>query len=173
MSTVQGPSAPSATEDLPPPYASVVGNTPYGFVVPGSDTYTAAGPYPAPKQFTAPGVYPHPAPGVYPHPVTSAQPLHGDRPPAPPGVPVGLVLPPAVGSEPTTINCFNCGKTVTTRVNFTTGWHTHLVAGSVCMVTMICSLCCMGLIPYCFDTFKDAEHYCPNCNAFVGKSTKC
>lgn len=138
MSTLnQGPSAPNASEDLPPPYSTVVGNTQYGFVVPSGENVPAAGPYPAPKQFTAPGIYPHPAPGVYPTiSVTSAQPQHGEGPPVPPGVPVGLVIPPAVGSEPTTVNCFNCGKTVTTRVTFTTGWHTHLVAGSVCVVTM-------------------------------------
>lgn len=139
MSSTQGPSAPNASEDLPPPYSAVVGNPQYGFVAPGGDSFPAAGPYATPKQFTAPGVYPHPAPGVYPHPsisVTSVQPTLGDGPPPPPGLPVGLVLPPAVGSEPTTVNCFNCGKTVTTRVNFTTGWHTHAIAGSVCVVTM-------------------------------------
>ncbi|KAF9801289.1 hypothetical protein SFRURICE_000383 [Spodoptera frugiperda] len=164
----------SAPEDLPPPYSAVVGNPQYGFVAPGGEPYTAAGgayPHPqAPKQYTAPGVYPHPTITV-----TNTQPQAGDMgPPQPPGpVPVGIVLPPAVGTEPTTITCFNCGKVVTTRVTYTTAWHTHLVAGSVCVITMICSLCCLGLVPYCFDTFKDAEHYCPNCNTFIGKSSKC
>lgn len=166
MATNQIPSA-SAPEDLPPPYSAVVGN--YGFVAPGGQPISSdAYPHPqAPKQFTAPGVYPHPQVTV-----TSVQPQLAGVPP-PPGVPIGVVLPPAVGTEPTTITCYNCGKVVTTRVTYTTAWHTHLVAGSVCVITMFCSLCCLGLVPYCFDTFKDAEHYCPNCNTFVGKSNKC
>ncbi|XP_038206812.1 lipopolysaccharide-induced tumor necrosis factor-alpha factor homolog [Zerene cesonia] len=157
--------APTAPDDLPPPYSAVVGNPPYGFVVP-------TGAYPAgsqfPKSFTAPGVYPHPPA------VNITQPQAGDMPsPAGMSVPVGVVIPAAVGSEPTTVTCYNCGKVVTTRVTYTTAWHTHLVAGSVCIITMACSLCCLGLVPYCFDTFKDAEHYCPNCSTFIGKSNKC
>ncbi|CAK1583668.1 unnamed protein product [Parnassius mnemosyne] len=156
----------SGPNDLPPPYSAVVGNPQYGFVAPPGEP-TPAGVYPQPKQFTATGVYPHP-PNV-----TNAQPQPGLVGPSPSGVPIGLVLPPAVGTEPTTVTCFNCGKVVTTRVTYTTAWHTHLVAGSICLMTMVCSLCCLGLIPYCFDNFKDAEHYCPNCNTFIGKTTKC
>ncbi|XP_068619177.1 lipopolysaccharide-induced tumor necrosis factor-alpha factor homolog [Battus philenor] len=158
--------APGAN-DLPPPYSAVVGNPQYGFVSPQGEPIPTGG-YQLPKQFTAPGVYPHP-------PNISAQPQPGLMGPAPTSasVPVGIVLPPAVGTEPTTITCFNCGKVVTTRVTYTTAWHTHLVAGSICVTTMVCSLCCLGLIPYCFDNFKDAEHYCPNCNTFIGKSAKC
>ncbi|XP_053613273.1 lipopolysaccharide-induced tumor necrosis factor-alpha factor homolog [Plodia interpunctella] len=171
MATNPGPPAPgpSAPDDLPPPYSAVVGNPHYGFVAPPGEPFSApAGPYPQPKQFTPTGVYPHP-----PNIVTSSQPQAGSMPPPPPGMPVNILVPPAVGTEPTTINCFNCGKVVTTRVVYTTAWHTHLVAGSICVITMVCSLCCLGLVPYCFDTFKDAEHYCPNCNTFIGKSNKC
>lgn len=133
MATNQGPTATaSAPEDLPPPYSAVVGNPQYGFVAPPSEPIPS-GPYtqPPPKQFTAPGVYPHP-PAI----VTSTQPQMGGIPPPPPGVPIGVVLPPAVGTEPTTVTCFNCSKVVTTRVVYTTAWHTHLVAGSVCVITM-------------------------------------
>ncbi|KPJ18207.1 Lipopolysaccharide-induced tumor necrosis factor-alpha factor-like [Papilio machaon] len=165
------PSAPVVTSgpnDLPPPYSAVVGNPQYGFVAPPAEPMPAGGVYPQPKQFTATGVYPHP-PGI------TAQPQPGLMAAAPSGasVPVGIVLPPAVGTDPTTITCYNCGKVVTTRVTYTTAWHTHLVAGSICVTTMVCSLCCLGLIPYCFDNFKDAEHYCPNCNTFIGKNSKC
>ncbi|CAH0728450.1 unnamed protein product, partial [Brenthis ino] len=156
--------------DLPPPYSAVVGNPQYGFVLPsGQPNLGPEGSFPQPKQFTAPGVYPHPTV------VTTAQPQVGNVPPPPPGisVPVGVIMPPAVGTEPTTVTCFSCGKVVTTRVTYTTAWHTHFVAGSICIITMVCSLCCLGLVPYCFDTFKDAEHYCPNCSTFIGKSNKC
>lgn len=133
MANISGPSATApAPEDLPPPYSAVVGNPQYGFVAPGGESFTpAAGPYPHPKQFTAPGVYPHPTITV-----TNTQPQAGDMVPPQPPMPVGIVLPPAVGTEPTTINCFNCGKVVTTRVTYTTAWHTHLVAGSICVITM-------------------------------------
>ncbi|XP_059053249.1 lipopolysaccharide-induced tumor necrosis factor-alpha factor homolog [Achroia grisella] len=170
MASNQGP-GPSAPEDLPPPYSAVVGNPQYGFVAPSGEPFQAPGDvylHQQPKQFTATGVYPHPV-----NIVTNTQPHPGSVPPPPPGVPVSIVVPPAVGTEPATINCFNCGKVVTTRVTYTTAWHTHLVAGSICVITMMCSLCCLGLVPYCFDTFKDAEHYCPNCNTFIGKSNKC
>lgn len=131
MASNQGPSA-SAPEDLPPPYSAVVGNPQYGFFAPsGEPLATAPHTHPPPKQFTATGVYPHP-----PTIVTSAQPQMGGVPPPPPGVPIGVVLPPAVGTEPTTVTCFNCSKVVTTRVTYTTAWHTHLVAGSVCVITM-------------------------------------
>lgn len=133
MASQQGPplAAPTAPEDLPPPYSAVVGNPQYGFVAPGG-AMGDPGMYTAPKQFTPQGVYPHPTITV-----TSAPPMgDGSMPPPPPGAPLGLVLPPSVGSEPTTINCFNCGKTVTTRVAYTTAWHTHLVAGSICVITM-------------------------------------
>lgn len=135
MDTNQGSSnIPSAPNDLPPPYSAVVGNPQYGFVAPPSEPHPGVGSYLPPKQFTAPGVYPHP-----PSIVTSTQPHLGDAPGGPGpsmAVPVGIVLPQAVGSEPTTITCFNCGKVVTTRVTYTTAWHTHLVAGSVCVITM-------------------------------------
>ncbi|XP_047994176.1 lipopolysaccharide-induced tumor necrosis factor-alpha factor homolog [Leguminivora glycinivorella] len=160
--------APSAPSDLPPAYSEVIGNPQYGFVAPEGSFADPHAAYQPPKSFTPAGVYPHPPSGA-----TTAQPQAGVPPPGAVPVPVGIVLPQAVGSEPTTITCFNCGKVVTTRVTYTTAWHTHLVAGSVCVITMVCSLCCLGLVPYCFDTFKDAEHYCPNCNTFVGKSTKC
>lgn len=170
MANIQGPGAGASApvEDLPPPYSAVVGNPQYGFVAPGGEPHVpVTGPYPQAKQFTAPGVYPHPTITV-----TTTQPYAGDMPPPPPGVPVGIILPPAVGTEPTTITCFNCNKVVTTRVTYTTSWHTHLLAASVCVTTMVCSLCCLGLVPYCFDTFKDAEHYCPNCNTYIGKRSK-
>lgn len=124
--TNMGPSAPN---DLPPPYSSVVGNPQYGFVVPPSESKPHVN-TPPPKQFTAPGVYPHPPV------VMSTQPQAGDAAVGPGGVAVGIVLPQQVGSEPTTITCFNCGKVVTTRVAHTTAWHTHLVAGSICIITM-------------------------------------
>ncbi|CAG9132899.1 unnamed protein product [Plutella xylostella] len=170
MAANQGPSMPaSAPEDLPPPYASVVGNQQYyGFVPPGGPaTVTEPGMYPHQKFYTPPGVYPHPPSGV-----TMMQPQSSAAPPPPPGA-VAVVVSQPVGNEPATVTCFNCNKVVTTRVTYTTAWHTHLVAGSVCVVTMVCSLCCLGLVPYCFDTFKDAEHYCPNCNTFIGKNNKC
>lgn len=121
--------------DLPPPYSAVVGNQPYGFVVPPAEGYvpTEPGAYPYPKTFTAPGVYPHPTAPVHVTPISTA----GDVPPAPPGVPIGMVMPmPNVGSEPTTVTCYNCSKVVTTRVVYNTAWHTHLVAGSICVLTM-------------------------------------
>lgn len=117
--------------DLPPPYSAVVGNAQYGFVVPGGEPHNTTEPptQPYPKTFTAPGVYPHPNVSVTVGPLPSSA-----APPPPMAVPV--MMGPAVGSEPTTITCFNCNKVVTTRVTYSTAWHTHLVAGSICVITM-------------------------------------
>lgn len=124
--------APSAPTDLPPAYSDVVGSPHYGFVAPEGSFQDPNAAYQPPKGFTAPGVYPHPPGGA-----TVVQPVAGPAVgPGPAPVPLGIVMPQAVGSEPTTITCFNCGKVVTTRVTYTTAWHTHLVAGSVCVITM-------------------------------------
>lgn len=134
-----GASAPGP-EDLPPPYSAVVGNPQYGFVMQGAD-----GMYPPPagypqepmvKAYTAPGVYPHPPAAMVTQPLPNALPPHPPGPGAP-GQPQPIaILLPECGREPFTVTCYSCSKIVTTKVKYNTAWHTHLIAGTVCVITM-------------------------------------
>uniref|UniRef100_A0A7E4VDJ8 LITAF domain-containing protein n=1 Tax=Panagrellus redivivus TaxID=6233 RepID=A0A7E4VDJ8_PANRE len=63
---------------------------------------------------------------------------------------------PYVGRESTTLVCPACKATVSTQVRYTN-----------CTFTYMMSLFLFG-IPLCFNAFKDACHYCPKCNAFIG-----
>ena len=64
---------------------------------------------------------------------------------------------------PTTLNCPNCKKRITTIVSYETGLFTYLAAGGVCFFC-----CCLAVIPCLMDTFKDAFHHCPKCNMMIG-----
>lgn len=38
-----------------------------------------------------------------------------------------------------------------------------------CLIIVIISSCwCCSCIPYCADSFQNADHYCPNCNTYIG-----
>jgi len=54
-------------------------------------------------------------------------------------------------------------RLVSTRVSYRTGRFTHLAA------LVLCLICCpCGIVPYCLEECQDAEHYCPNCQQFIG-----
>ncbi|CAO1361968.1 unnamed protein product [Diamesa tonsa] len=136
--------------------------------------------------------YPHPSPQVYPQVYPNAYPqaLPGQfsdnafaqqQPPPsysqhypqqqqqlqqqPQVVHTTIVLQnPVVGPDSTMVTCPSCRATVTTTVVHEAGSKTHWMALSLCLIG--CWPCC--LIPYCTDSCLNANHTCPNCNAFVG-----
>ncbi|XP_055591753.1 lipopolysaccharide-induced tumor necrosis factor-alpha factor homolog [Uranotaenia lowii] len=79
-----------------------------------------------------------------------------------------IVGSPAVGPDPTTITCPSCRATVVTRVDYASTTKTHLCAGLLFL--FICWPCVC--VPYCTKWCRDANHYCPNCNAFIGSHKK-
>ncbi|KAJ8724908.1 hypothetical protein PYW07_015866 [Mythimna separata] len=87
----------------------------------------------------------------------AAQPLMPQQPQL---VPVSQV---PLGPEPVSVNCPACGASVITTVQSRSTTKTHLMAMFLCC-------CCPILVclPYCMDSCQNADHLCPNCNAYLG-----
>uniref|UniRef100_A0A7E4W3M9 LITAF domain-containing protein n=1 Tax=Panagrellus redivivus TaxID=6233 RepID=A0A7E4W3M9_PANRE len=105
----------------------------------------------------------------HPPPQQQQQMPQPQQPTAPPqNVQVAAVFQvlPHVGRDSTTIVCPMCKATVSTQVRYTNGTFTYVMS-FLCGLFFLC--CC---IPLCFNGFKDAHHYCPKCNAFIGKDKR-
>jgi len=77
------------------------------------------------------------------------------------------VVPMATFAKtPVQCTCANCRSTVITRVEHSNG----LLAWLLCLLLCLfgCWLGCC-LIPFCISDLQNAQHYCPNCNAFIGE----
>ena len=70
-----------------------------------------------------------------------------------------------VGKVPMEMTCPHCQTHMTTTIRPETGIMQYVAAGLLCVLG--CCLC--ALIPLCNDDWRDVAHYCPNCQAFVGK----
>ncbi|KAF2883732.1 hypothetical protein ILUMI_22439 [Ignelater luminosus] len=68
------------------------------------------------------------------------------------------------GPAPQAMTCPHCHKEITTRLQVEAGMKTHLFAFMFCM--LLCIPCIA--IPYCVDSCKNKNHYCPECGAFLG-----
>ncbi|KAJ8723897.1 hypothetical protein PYW07_007877 [Mythimna separata] len=73
---------------------------------------------------------------------------------------------------PTLFNCPKCDERIVTSVTYTSTNKTHMLAGFVCGITCWCCICCLAAIPYLTKIFKEAQHTCPNCKAFLGSYSK-
>ena len=104
--------------------------------------------------------------------------------------PVIMSGPLMFGRYPQAINCPMCRAQVTTRVIYKSGGGTWLICVGLFLIG--CQLgCCFipfcvdGDFCFCFKLFlnyylflkfdllgaKDAQHYCPNCNALLGSKS--
>jgi lipopolysaccharide-induced tumor necrosis factor-alpha factor len=121
-------------------------------------------PYP-----TQPNLYPsQPGFNVPPPPdyMQSTQPIYNN-----PNNPV-IVQPinPAFFSDsPMSLTCPNCRANVLTRVDFKNGALPWLICGGLCLLGVWCGC---QFIPFCVDSCKDVEHFCPNCNRLIGVNRK-
>ncbi|KAF2887811.1 hypothetical protein ILUMI_18362 [Ignelater luminosus] len=81
----------------------------------------------------------------------------------PPGVTCVPAPPPPTiyGPVPAMATCPSCNCRITSRVEAEASAKTHILA------VLLCGLCCC-CIPYCMDSCKNKNHYCPNCGAFLG-----
>lgn len=93
-------------------------------------------------------------------------------PPPPTGYPqpnvattfIPVMVPQQMGPNPASVVCQYCNKQMTTRVEMKTATKTHLFALLLCVIG--CWPC--ACIPYCMDSCMNTEHYCSNCNAYIG-----
>jgi len=69
------------------------------------------------------------------------------------------------GSAPMSVTCPHCQQQVVSKVRYSAG----LLAWIIFAVFLLfgCWLGCC-LIPFCLESCQDCEHYCSNCNAFLG-----
>ncbi|CAD7013474.1 uncharacterized protein LOC101454013 [Ceratitis capitata] len=72
------------------------------------------------------------------------------------------ILP--LGPEPTYITCPGCHVTKLTRIGFEPNARTHLMAAILCIVGLWCCVC----LPYCAESCMSTNHYCGNCNKYLG-----
>ncbi|OCT64021.1 LITAF domain-containing protein [Xenopus laevis] len=123
----------------------------------------------------------HPQPGVggaYPPPPAYNPSSGAAYPPAPvynpqPGQPVTfapVVTPVIVTSvfhdTPASTTCPACRQNVITNIHYSTGLLVWLLFGI--LLIFGCWLGCC-LIPFCVDSCKDVDHFCPNCNHHLYK----
>ncbi|KAG8228656.1 hypothetical protein J437_LFUL008307 [Ladona fulva] len=73
-----------------------------------------------------------------------------------------------LGPQPVTLTCPSCGARITSRINYETSTRTHGMCMAMCAFGLW--LCCF--LPYLMDSCKNANHYCPNCNAYLGQYQK-
>ncbi|XP_028038743.1 lipopolysaccharide-induced tumor necrosis factor-alpha factor homolog isoform X1 [Bombyx mandarina] len=76
--------------------------------------------------------------------------------------------PGKLGPGPTGTTCQTCNKTVVTRVDYVPNNRTHIISAALCILA---GCCCGCFVPYCMRSCKTANHYCPQCKAFVGAFT--
>uniref|UniRef100_A0AC35FGE0 LITAF domain-containing protein n=1 Tax=Panagrolaimus sp. PS1159 TaxID=55785 RepID=A0AC35FGE0_9BILA len=82
---------------------------------------------------------------------------------------VYITIPlPELDSKPQRMICPNCRNQIKTKVTYKSS---ESAWASCCLLACFgCCLCC--LLPFCLDSFKDIEHKCPKCDAYIGKYHK-
>nr|CAD2189434.1 unnamed protein product [Meloidogyne enterolobii] len=73
-----------------------------------------------------------------------------------------------LGPHEANMECFNCKQTIRTRVINRPGLLSWLICGALALFG--CWPCCV--LPFCMQSCQDTEHWCPNCNAFIGKYSR-
>ncbi|XP_017490198.1 PREDICTED: lipopolysaccharide-induced tumor necrosis factor-alpha factor homolog [Rhagoletis zephyria] len=69
---------------------------------------------------------------------------------------------PPVGPKSTKLRCPQCKCMVETKVRHRSTTKTHLAC---LLLSWSCICCCL---PYCMDTCRNANHFCPMCGTFLG-----
>lgn len=78
--------------------------------------------------------------------------------------PTTILVAPSVGPDPSMVCCPSCRQTVVSRMEYENSTRTHVAAGILCILG--CWICCC--FPYCMDSCRNGNHYCPSCGAFLG-----
>ncbi|XP_053963458.1 lipopolysaccharide-induced tumor necrosis factor-alpha factor homolog [Anastrepha ludens] len=70
-----------------------------------------------------------------------------------------------LGPNPCAVSCPVCGANKTTRMVFTPNTRTHICAVILCLAGFCCCAC---MVPYCMNSCRTGNHYCSQCNTFLG-----
>ncbi|KAL3081367.1 hypothetical protein niasHT_039844 [Heterodera trifolii] len=81
---------------------------------------------------------------------------------------VKMIFAIPLGPHEMQLECSNCRQSVRTRVVRRPGLLTWIICGALALVG--CWPCCV--LPFCAQSCQDVEHFCANCNAFVGKYSR-
>ncbi|XP_055917051.1 lipopolysaccharide-induced tumor necrosis factor-alpha factor-like [Eupeodes corollae] len=95
---------------------------------------------------------------------------YGPGGPRPQPIMVQTMAPPIppLGPRPCLVVCPSCREQKMSNIRMESTTKTHLAALIMCLV----GLCCCACIPYCVDSCKNANHYCGNCDAYLGSYSK-
>ncbi|XP_013138563.1 PREDICTED: lipopolysaccharide-induced tumor necrosis factor-alpha factor homolog [Papilio polytes] len=106
----------------------------------------------------------NPAPQVIPQPVIVGTAVAYPGATVVPGVTTTMVIGNQMGASPSLYICKSCNNQIITRVERKPSLRTHLFALLLCVVGCWPLVC----LPYCVDSCNNADHYCPNCNSYLG-----
>ncbi|KAE9554168.1 hypothetical protein FO519_002648 [Halicephalobus sp. NKZ332] len=106
---------------------------------------------------------PQPQPAYNPHQQNMGSP---PPPPPQPATVVYVADCSTFGPRSVAMTCPHCHQHIHSQVNYTSGLLSWLICGG-CLLFGCWLGCC--LIPFCVDDCKDAEHFCPNCKAYLGQ----
>ncbi|XP_017776200.1 PREDICTED: lipopolysaccharide-induced tumor necrosis factor-alpha factor-like [Nicrophorus vespilloides] len=66
-----------------------------------------------------------------------------------------------LGPKPQIVSCPHCHYYVTTEINIVPSIKTHLKAVGLC-------ICCLCFIPYICPICMNVDHFCPECENYIG-----
>jgi len=108
--------------------------------------------------------------GQAPIPPATDSPMPTEQPRSVPIVTRVITRVVTLGPHSTHMTCPSCSANVNTKVRSTPGVVAWLSGFLIALFG--CWLGCC-LIPCCIDECMDSHHYCPNCNAYLGRYGSC
>ncbi|CAF1099485.1 unnamed protein product [Didymodactylos carnosus] len=86
----------------------------------------------------------------------------------------GWAPPLLFGEYPQQCTCINCRQNIVTRVEKSVGCQTWLICGLLIFIGFFFPPIWLGFcfIPFCCNSTKDTQHYCPACATLLGAHKK-
>ncbi|BFG06380.1 lipopolysaccharide-induced tumor necrosis factor-alpha factor homolog [Drosophila madeirensis] len=105
--------------------------------------------------------YPYLAP---PEPVL---PVHSGGPLPTSVLVINAEAQPKLGPVAQILCCPHCRRTMESRLEPRVTKHTHAFAFALCLTGLIC----LVPLPYCLKSCQSVDHYCSQCNRFLGNAS--
>ncbi|XP_014234639.1 cell death-inducing p53-target protein 1-like [Trichogramma pretiosum] len=71
-------------------------------------------------------------------------------------------------TEPISLVCQKCKKTVMSEIRNVPSWKNRMAAQLLCYICC----CCLSPCAYCDKDLQEKKHYCPDCHSFLGVYAK-